>query len=84
MKAKLQGVIVEWLDPMSHNGWLAIEDAKEIVLESMWALGWLVQSDKSYIKVSVNKSASRDRVSDILILPRSCVKYIGKISVAKE
>ncbi len=79
MKARLQGVLVEWLDPMNHNGWVSISEVEAMGVQTMWALGWLVGKDKEYIKVSVNKSTDGDRVSDILILPVGCVKSIKEI-----
>lgn len=73
---KMKAVDVEWFDPQSISGWLSIEEACEAILQPMFARGWLVKKNKEYIKLSLNKSYEEDRVSDLLILPRGCVKSI--------
>ena len=73
MKSPLPPIDIVWVDPTSDNGWMTIEQARTIVLQSMLARGWLVNEDKDYIRISTNVSQDGDRVSDVLVLPKGCI-----------
>lgn len=84
LKAKLQPILIEWLDPCSHTPWQDPEEVRAMPLQPMYSLGWLVENSKDAVKVCLNVSGSHDRASDFLFLPRGCVVRMEKVSLPRK
>jgi hypothetical protein len=78
---KLFPACIEWEDPMSCQGWLNMDCAREMTPQTQVSVGIVLRMDKDYIHLttSTNKGMC-DRCSDLLMIPRGCVKKMRRLT----
>ena len=67
-------VVVKWVDATGHSEWVDMKDALVQEICVFESVGFLLQNNKDYIQIA--QSASKDTVSNTLLIPKRCVTEI--------
>ena len=82
MKSKVvQGVMVEWRDAATKDGWTSHEEAIKENICLVHSLGWLLSGLKRNEDVVLVAGVGEDEVMQVLTIPAPWVKVITKLGV---
>lgn len=75
----LPKVEVSWIDARSFGAWMPRSEARKKKLVETWTVGRLAKNTKSHVVVAQNVN-DMDDLSDIILIPKGCVKSIKELS----
>lgn len=69
--------MVEWVDSCGRADWHDANEAHRLAL--IRTAGWKLRSDRTQIEVALSYDDKAPNVSDVITIPRICVKKITKV-----
>ena len=77
----VEGVMVEWTDAASEDGWMSYEEAMKNKPCHVISLGWLLAGGKKNEDIRLCAGVGDDEVMQVLTIPAQWVKVITKLGV---
>ncbi len=77
----VEGVMVEWLDAATSDGWTSYEEAMKEHTVPVTSLGWLLSGGKKNEDIRLCAGVGDDEVMQTLTIPAQWVKVITKLGV---
>jgi hypothetical protein len=70
---------VTWADAATYGPWRAIEDGLKAKHDTITTRGTVVVNNSNRVSVALSMSELGESVSDVLVIPRACVKRIRRL-----
>lgn len=75
-------VIVEWDDAFGRAVWMTVEDTVDLTIVPVTTVGFLLKEGPKELVIAATYSSqheySAEVVSEVLVIPRGCVKSIKR------
>lgn len=77
-------VLVEWIDPWSHSGWVDEEDLDAGLNRDLTcsSIGWIVREDFDRVVIASSRIHTDDGWGDLFVIPRSAIIEITELDTA--
>jgi len=71
-------VLVDWVDPWSHAGWVEDDDADAALDRDLGctSVGWIVRENEERIVLASSRVAAENGLGDLFAIPRRVIDRI--------